>query len=70
MPRREQRFEVCGYLLAGITEFWRAYRRYAAVMYLAYLDASLPESFTCDNFRDVENLVLEPLLRRLHAGGV
>ena len=52
----EQRFEICGYLLAGITEFWRAYRHYAAVMYLAYLDASLPNSFTCDNFRDVENL--------------
>ena len=56
----EQRFELCGYLLAGITEFWRAYRHYAAVMYLAYLDASLPDSFTCDNFRDVEKLVLEP----------
>jgi hypothetical protein len=56
----EQRFEVCGYLLAGLTEFWRAYRHYAAVMYLAYLDASLPNSFTGDNFRDVENLVLEP----------
>ncbi len=56
----EQRFEICGYLLAGITEFWRAYRHYAAVMYLAYLDASLPNSFTCDNFRDVENLELEP----------
>jgi hypothetical protein len=56
----EQRFELCGYLLAGITEFWRAYRHYAGVLYLAYIDASLPNSFTCDNFRDVEKLVLEP----------
>jgi hypothetical protein len=56
----EQRFELAAYLLAGITEFWRAYRHYAAVMYLAYIDASLPNSFTCDNFQDVENLVLEP----------
>jgi hypothetical protein len=56
----EQRFELCGYLLAGITEFWRTYRHYAAVMYLAYIDASLPDSSTCDNFKDPENLVLEP----------
>ena len=57
----EQRFEFRGYALAGLTEFWRAYRHYAAVMYLSYLDASLPNTTdTCDNFRDVENLVLEP----------
>jgi beta-galactosidase len=56
----EQRFELAGYFLAGITEFWRAHRHYAAVMYLAYLDASLPNSFTCDNFRDPEKLELQP----------
>jgi hypothetical protein len=56
----EQRFETCAYLLAGITEFWRAYRRYAAVMYLAYLDGDLPSASTCDNFRDPETLGLEP----------
>jgi hypothetical protein len=55
-----QRFELAAYLLAGITEFWRCYRHYAGVMYLAYLDAGLPDSFTCDNFRDVEKLILEP----------
>ena len=53
-------FETCAYLTAAFTEYWRAYRHYAAVMYLAYLDADLPVSFTCDNFRDVEKLVLEP----------
>ena len=31
-------------------------------MYLAYLDADLPNCFTCDNFQDVERLVLEPHL--------
>ena len=56
----EQRFELCAYLLAGLTEFWRNYRHYAAVMYLAYLDASNPRSFTCDNFRDPEKLVFQP----------
>ena len=46
--------------LAGLTEFWRAYRNYAGVMYLAYLDGDLPHCFTCDNFRDVRRLELEP----------
>jgi hypothetical protein len=57
--RPEQRFELRGYLLAGITEFWRAYRHYAAVMYLSYLD-SINTLDTCDNFQDLEHLVLEP----------
>ena len=29
-------------------------------MYLAYLDGDLPDAFTCDNFRDVARLKLEP----------
>jgi hypothetical protein len=58
----EQRFELGGYTLAELTEFWRSTRRYAGVMYLAYLDADFPElnCNTCDNFRDVERLELEP----------
>jgi hypothetical protein len=56
----QQRFALNGYLLGGLTEFWRAQRRYAAVMYLAYLDGDLPDAFTCDNFRDVARLKLEP----------
>ena len=56
---RERR-ELCAYLLAGTTEHWRAWRKYAGVMYLAYLDADLPHAFTCDNFRDVETLELDP----------
>jgi len=30
------------------------------VLYLAYLDGDLPHVFTCDNFRDVAALKLEP----------
>ena len=58
----EQRFELCGYTLAELTEFWRSTRRYAGVMYLAYLDADFPglNCNTCDNFRDVQRLQLEP----------
>jgi len=57
---RDQRVALNAYLLAGLTEFWRAHRQYAGVMYLAYLDADLPYAFTCDNFQDVQRLELEP----------
>jgi hypothetical protein len=30
------------------------------VLYLAYLDGDLPQAFTCDNFRDVAHLELDP----------
>ena len=56
----DERRALYGYMLGGLTEFWRAYREYAGVMYLAYLDADLPNCFTCDNFRDVERLELDP----------
>jgi hypothetical protein len=58
----EERFELRGYTLGELTEFWRSTRRYAAVMYLAYLDADYPglPCKTCDNFQDVRRLVLEP----------
>lgn len=59
----EQRFEVAAYLLAGFTEFWRAHRRHAAVMYLAYLDGDIPTaklSVTGDNFQDPEKLEFHP----------
>ncbi len=55
----EQRFAIYGYLLGGMTEFWRAHRRYAGIQYLAYLDGDIPDAYTCDNFRDVEKLELE-----------
>jgi len=56
----EERRQWAAYCLGGITEFWRVHRRYAGVLYLAYLDADLPTAFTCDNFRDVPRLEFEP----------
>ncbi len=56
----DERYRLRAYLLAGLTEFWRAFRFYAGVMYLAYLDADLPHSVTCDNFRDPEKLEWQP----------
>ena len=55
-----QRFAMQAYLLAGETEFWRAYRRYAAVLHFAYLTAGLAGGFTSDHFTDVKSLTLEP----------
>jgi len=55
----DQRRKACAYYLAGLTEFWRASREHAGVMYLAYLDADLPHCFTCDNFSDVRRPRLE-----------
>jgi len=48
------------YRPAGLPEHWRAWRKYAGALHLAYLDTDLPYSFTCDNFREVENLKLDP----------
>ena len=56
----DQRQEATAYWLAGLTDFWRASREYAGVMYLAYLDADLPNIVTCDNLSDVRRPQLEP----------
>ena len=56
----QERFALSAYLLGGLTEFWRAQRQHAGVLYLAYLDGDLPHAFTCDNFLDVAKLKLEP----------
>ena len=56
----DKRFELRAYLLGGLTEFWRAFRYYAGVLYLPYLDADLPTSLTADNFADVEKLIFQP----------
>jgi hypothetical protein len=56
----DERRAFYAYCLGGMTEFWRAYRQYAGVLYLAYLDGDLPSAFTCDNFVDVERLELDP----------
>ena len=59
----EDRFALNAYLLGGITEFWRAYRQYAAVLHFVYLMSSDPQGYTADHFRDVEKLELEPHFR-------
>jgi hypothetical protein len=51
------------YLLAGITEYWRAYRYYAGVLHFVYLTSSDPEGYTSDHFRDVKSLELNPYFR-------
>jgi beta-galactosidase len=56
----DQRFATYAYLLAGLTEYFRAYRKHAAVLYLAYLDGEGPHMYTSDNFRDVRTLELQP----------
>jgi hypothetical protein len=56
----EDRFALDAYLLAGLTEFWRAHRMYAGVLHFVYLTAGGPGVFTCDHFRNLERLELEP----------
>ncbi len=56
----EQRLELNAYLLGGLTEFWRAYRQYAGILHFVYLTMSDPKGFTCDHFRDVAKLELDP----------
>jgi hypothetical protein len=55
-----ERFAMNGYLLGGLTEYWRAHRNFAAVLHFVYLTSSYKGAFTSDHFRDVEKLELEP----------
>ena len=49
------------YLLAGLTEHWRATRQFAACMYLAYLDGEkCTHIYTNDNFKNVKTLEFQP----------
>ncbi len=56
----EERVRWNAYLLAGETEFWRAYRHYTGILHFVYLTGCDPEGYTCDNFRDVRKLQLQP----------
>ncbi len=56
----EQRFEQYAYLEAGLTEYWRAYRKYAGVLHFVYLTSCFHGAYTCDSFQDVKTLTLEP----------
>jgi hypothetical protein len=55
-----ERLTLNGYLLGGITEYWRAYRQYAGVLHFVYLMSSDPLGYTADHFQNVEKLELEP----------
>jgi beta-galactosidase len=59
----QQRLALNAYLLAGITEYWRAYRRYAGVLHFVYLTSSDPAGYTSDHFRDVKKLELHSEFR-------
>ena len=55
-----ERFRWNAYLLAGLTEYWRAHRNFAGVLHFVYLTASFPGAYTSDHFVDVRRLELEP----------
>ena len=55
-----ERFRWNAYLLAGLTEYWRAHRNFAGVLHFVYLTASFPGAYTSDHFLDVRTLQLEP----------
>jgi beta-galactosidase len=59
----EERLALNAYLLAGLTEYWRAYRLYAGVLHFVYLTSSDPAGYTSDHFRDVTKLELHPEFR-------
>jgi hypothetical protein len=59
----DDRLKLNAYLLAGITEYWRAYRQYAGVLHFVYLTSSDPGGYTADHFRDVEKLELDPYFK-------
>jgi beta-galactosidase len=53
-----ERIELNHYYLAGLTEYWRAWRHYAGVMHFVWLTFCYPNAYTCDNFGDVVKLEL------------
>jgi beta-galactosidase len=59
----QERLALNAYLLAGLTEYWRAYRQYAGVLHFVYLTSSDPAGYTSDHFRDVRNLELHTEFR-------
>ncbi len=59
----EERFAANGYLLGGLTEYWRAFRNYAGVLHFVYLTCSYPGVYTSDHFRDLEKLELDPYFK-------
>ncbi len=60
----QERQELYGYFLAGETEYFRAFRNYAAVHFFTYLTAVFPTAFTGDLFQDVQNLKFNPVYEK------
>jgi hypothetical protein len=54
------RLREYAYLLAGLTEFWRAHRNFAGVLHFTWLTCSYPGVKTSDHWQDVGALKLEP----------
>ncbi|MCL4797101.1 MAG: hypothetical protein KJZ84_21215 [Bryobacteraceae bacterium] len=54
------RLREYAYLLAGLTEFWRAHRNFAGVLHFTWLTCSYPGVKTSDHWQDVGTLTLEP----------
>jgi hypothetical protein len=55
-----ERFALQAYLLAGLTEFWRAHRAAAGVIHFCFLSYSVPYSNSSGNFADIQKVTLEP----------
>ena len=55
-----ERLDLWAYLLAGETEYWRAYRQLAGICHFVYLTGDFPDAYTSDNFSDVVQLKLDP----------
>lgn len=60
----QQRMDLYGYLIAGETEYFRAFRNYAGVNFFTYLTADFPTAFTGDLFQDIPNLKLNPIYEK------
>jgi beta-galactosidase len=56
----QQRLNERAYLLAGLTEYWRAHRQMAGVDYFVYLTSNIAHVPTSDNWSDVRRLKLDP----------
>ncbi|MHB1000936.1 MAG: glycoside hydrolase family 2 protein [Armatimonadota bacterium] len=56
----EERRELQAYYGAAVTEFWRATRKAAAVMWFCYLTYSKTNVVTGDNFIDLKNQTMSP----------
>ncbi len=58
----QERLETTSYIVAGMTEYWRAHRGYAQVMYNAWLagDMGPGHCAVCDNYKDPRTLEFQP----------